>query len=212
MLQKLIFNPGINHDQTRYAADGSWFDCDKIRFRSGLPEKIGGWTAYSGAVPDGVTRALFNFVALDDSNYMAVGTNLRYYIEEGGDLFNITPIRKTSSLGANPIETGAAGSGIVSVSDSNHGAVVNDFVTLSGATTTDGVTAAQLNTTHQVVAVTSVSLYTIDTGGSASSGSTAGGGSSVTAQYEINTGLDVGVSGTGWGTSTWGRLAWGSSA
>ena len=212
MLQKLIFKPGINHEQTRYAADGGWFDCDKIRFRSGLPEKIGGWTAYSGVVPDGVPRSLFNFVALDGSNYMSVGTTLRYYIEEGGALYNITPIRRTSSLGSNPITTGSAGSGVVSIADSGHGAVINDFVTLSGATTTDGVTAAQLNTTHQVVTVTSAGVYTIDTGGAASSGSTAGGGASVEAQYEINTGLDVGVSGTGWGTSTWGRLTWGSSA
>ena len=165
MLQKLIFKPGIDHEQTRYAGDGGWFDCDKIRFRSGLPEKIGGWTTYSGAVPDGIPRALFNFVALDGSNYMSVGTTLRYYIEEGGALYNITPIRRTSSLGSNPITTGSAGSGVVSIADTGHGAVINDFVTLSGATTTDGVTAVQLNTTHQVVTVTSADIYTIDTGG-----------------------------------------------
>ena len=212
MLQKLIFKPGINHDQTRYAADGGWFDCDKIRFRSGLPEKIGGWTAYSGLTTDGITRALFNFVALDGSNYMSIGTNLRYYIEEGGALNNITPIRRTASLGANPIATGSAGSGVVSITDTDHGAVENDFVTISGATTTDGVTAAQLNTTHQIVTISSSSVYTVDTGGSASSGSTSGGGSSVTAQYEINTGLDTVVVGTGWGAGLWGRLTWGSSA
>ena len=212
MLQKLIFKPGINHDQTRYASDGGWFDCDKIRFRSGLPEKIGGWASYSGATTDGTVRSLFNFVALDGSDYMSIGTNLRYYIEEGGAFNNITPIRRTASLGANPITTGSSGSGLVSVTDSSHGAVADDFVAISGATTTDGITAAQLNTTHQIVSITSANVYVINTGGSASSGSTAGGGSSVTAQYEINTGLDVGVSGTGWGSSTWGRLAWGSSA
>ena len=212
MLQKLIFKPGINHDQTRYAADGGWFDCDKIRFRSGLPEKIGGWTAYSGLTTDGITWALFNFVALDGSNYMSIGTNLRYYIEEGGALNNITPIRRTASLGANPIATGSAGSGVVSITDTDHGAVENDFVTISGATTTDGVTAAQLNTTHQIVTISSSSVYTVDTGGSASSGSTSGGGSSVTAQYEINTGLDTVVVGTGWGAGLWGRLTWGSYA
>ena len=212
MLQKLIFKPGINHDQTRYASDGGWFDCDKIRFRSGLPEKIGGWASYSGATTDGTVRSLFNFVALDGSDYMSIGTNLRYYIEEGGAFNNITPIRRTASLGANPITTGSSGSGLVSVTASSHGAVAEDFVAISGATTTDGITAAQLNTTHQIVSITSANVYVINTGGSASSGSTAGGGSSVTAQYEINTGLDVGVSGPGWGSSTWGRLAWGSSA
>ena len=158
MLQKLIFKPGINHEQTRYAADGGWFDCDKIRFRSGLPEKIGGWAAYTGEVPDGIPRALFNFVALDGSNYMAVGTTLRYYIEEGGALYNITPIRRTSSLGSNPITTGSAGSGVVTITDSGHGAVANDFVILSGATTTDGVTAAQINTTVYALALVIVTI------------------------------------------------------
>ena len=211
-LQKLIFPPGVFRDQTRFASDGRWFDCDKIRFRSGLPQKIGGWERYSNDTTDGQIRFLLNFISLDENNYLAIGSSQRFYIEEGGAFNNITPIRRTVTLGANPITTGASGSGIITVADTGHGAVLNDFVTLGDAATTDGVTAAQINTTHQITEIVSDNAYKVETAGSASSGSTAGGGSSVTATYEINVGLDTAVQGTGFGSGTWRRGTWGAAA
>ena len=211
-LQKLIFPPGVFRDQTRFASDGRWFDCDKIRFRSGLPQKIGGWERYSNDTTDGQIRFLLNFISLDENNYLAIGSSQRFYIEEGGAFNNITPIRRTVTLGANPLTTGASGSGIITVADTGHGAVLNDFVTLGDAATTDGVTAAQINTTHQITEIVSDNAYKVETAGSASSGSTAGGGSSVTATYEINVGLDTAVQGTGFGSGTWSRGTWGSAA
>ena len=211
-LQKIIFPPGVFRDQTRFASDGHWFDCDKIRFRSGLPQKIGGWERYSNDTTDGQIRFLLNFISLDDNNYLAIGSSQRFYIEEGGTFNNITPLRKTSSLGSNPITTGSAGSGEITVTDTAHGAVLNDFVTLAGATLTDGITTGQINTTHQITEIVSDNAYKVETAGSASSGSTAGGGGSVTAAYEINVGLDTAVQGTGFGAGTYSRGTWGSAA
>ena len=178
-LQKLIFPPGVFRDQTRGSGEGRWFDCDKIRFRAGLPQKIGGWQRFSEDTADGQIRFLFNFISLDENNYLAIGSSQRFYIEEGGEFNNVTPLRKTSSLGSNPITTGSAGSGEITVTDTGHGAVFNDFVTLAGATATDGVTAAQINTTHQITEIVSDNAYKVETAGSASSGSTAGGGGSI---------------------------------
>tara|TARA_R110002051_G_scaffold325050_1_gene425475 strand:- start:266 stop:2128 length:1863 start_codon:yes stop_codon:yes gene_type:complete len=210
-LQKIVFPSGIFRDQTRFASDGRWFDCDKIRFRSGLPQKIGGWERYSTNTTDGQIRFLLNFISLDENNYLAIGSSERFYIEEGGSFNNITPLRKTSSLGADPITTGGAGSGVITVSDTGHGAVLNDFVTLAGATTTDSVTAAQINITHQITEIVSVNAYKVETAGSAG-GTVAGGGGSVTAAYEINVGLDTAVQGTGFGAGTYSRGTYGSGA
>jgi hypothetical protein len=211
-LQKLAFPAGVFRDETRFASDGRWFDCDKIRFRSGLPQKIGGWERYSNDATDGQIRMLFNFITLDAEDYLAIGSSQRFYIEEGGTFNNITPLRKTSSLGSNPITTGDAGSGEITVTDTGHGAVLNDFVTLAGATTTDGVTGAQINVTHQITEIVSANAYKVETAGSASSGSTAGGGGSVTAAYEINVGLDTAVPSFGFGAGTFSRGTWGSAA
>ena len=211
-LQKLAFPPGVFRDQTRGSGEGRWFDCDKIRFRAGLPQKIGGWQRFSEDTTDGQIRFLFNFISLTENNYLAIGSSQRFYIEEGGDFTNITPLRKTSSLGTNPITTGSAGSGEITVTDTGHGAVFNDFVTLALATTTDGVTAAQINTTHQITEIVSDNAYKVETAGSASSGSTAGGGTSATAAYEINVGLDTSVQGLGFGAGTFSRGTFGSAA
>ena len=114
-LQKLIFPPGIFRDQTRFASDGRWCDCDKIRFRSGLPQKIGGWQRYSNDTTDGQIRMLFNFITLSANDYLAIGSSQRFYIEEGGTFNNITPLAKTSSLGSNPITPGSATTGEITV-------------------------------------------------------------------------------------------------
>ena len=207
-LQKIHFNPGVVRDLTRYAGEGNWFDCDKIRFRNGMPEKIGGWTRLTSSTYSGECRALFNWNALDGSDYMAVGTAHRYYVEEGGTLYNVTPYRTAEiTLGADPLKTGSAGSGEITVTHVAHGASLNDFVAFSGATPVDGVTAAQINLTHQITTLVDSNSYKITTAGSASSGSTSGGGSAVVVRYEINTGLDTGAPGIGWGAGLYGGLS-----
>jgi hypothetical protein len=211
-LQKLEFPPGVFRDQTRGSSEGRWFDCDKIRFRAGLPQKIGGWQRFSEDTAAGQIRFLFNFISLTENNYLAIGSSQKFYIEEGGEFTDITPIRKTSSLGTNPVTTGSSGSGEITVTDSSHGAVLNDTVTFASLTDTDSITAAQLNISHQITEIVSVNAYKVVTAGSAGSGSTAGGGASGTATYEINVGLDTAVQGLGFGAGTFSRGTFGSAA
>jgi hypothetical protein len=205
-LSKLAFRPGINRETTSYGSENGWYNSDLIRFRKGRPEKMGGWTQLSGNIPTGIARSLHVWAALDGSKYMGTATQSKFYIEEGGSYNDITPIRTSVTLGSNPLKTGSAASSVVTVTAIAHGAVDGDFVTFSGATTTDGITAAQLNIEHQLTLVDSNS-YTIDTGGSASSGSTAGGGSAIIASYQLNTGLNVEVAGVGWGAGLWGGIS-----
>ena len=209
-LVKVQFKPGVNRETTSYGAEGQWYNSDLVRFRKGRPEKMGGWTRLSSNTIEGTGRSLHTWAALDGSKYMGLGTETKFYIENGGGYNDITPIRATTSLGANPLKTGSASSGVVTVTAPAHGAVTGDFVTLSGATTTDGITAAQLNTEHQLTIIDSNS-YTIPTAGAASSGSTTGGGSSVVATYQINTGLDTFIAGNGFGAGLWGGLSTGYS-
>jgi len=201
-LTKITFKPGINRESTSYAAENGWFDSNLIRFRKGRPEKMGGWAKISDNPVTGTPRSLHVFSALDASKFMGTGTEKKFYIEEGGTFHDITPLRETQSLSTNPITTGSSGSGVITITDTNHGARTGDFVTLSGATTTDGVTAAQINLEFELTVVNS-NTYTVTTAGSASSGSTAGGGSSVVAAYQISAGLGIVVPGTGWGAGLW---------
>lgn len=202
-LQKLQFRPGINRETTRYMNEGGWYNCDKIRFRFGVPEKINGWQRYSDSQFLGICRRLHNWIALDQSNYVALGTHLKLYIEEGSQYYDITPVRRTQTIGSNKMTTGAAGSSVITVEDTSHGAVTNDFITITGATAFDGITAAELNTEHQVTVVDGNTYNFTVASDTASSGSTAGGGTPSIA-YQINTGLDTIVSGTGWGAGLWG--------
>ena len=202
-LIKVQFKPGINRETTSYGAEGQWFNSDLIRFRKGRPEKMGGWERLSSNTIEGTGRSLHIWSALDGSKYMGLGTEIKFYIEEGGGYNDVTPIRVTTTLGTNPLKTGSAASGVLTVTAPSHGAVDNDFVTFYGATTTDGVTAAQINIEHQLTLIDSNS-YTVTTDGSASSGDTAGGGSAVVAEYQINTGLGTVIPGTGFGAGTWG--------
>ena len=210
----LEFKPGIMKEGTASTPDMTWYDCDKIRFRFGFPEKIGGWEKYNAAQTfQGTARSLFGWTDLDGANYFGMGTHLKYYIMEGQFPNDITPIRKTTNpLGSNPIATGTIGSGEITITDTAHGAAIGDFVTISGATTVDGITTGEINTEHQVIDVPTVNSFIVDTGGAASSGSTSGGGASVVAAYQIGVGLDTVVYGTGWGAGTYGREAWGSGA
>ena len=295
-LTKLQFRPGINRETTSYSNEGGWFDMDKVRFRFGFPEKIGGWEKTSATYFLGTCRALHPWVALQGERYLGVGTHLKYYINEGGGYNDITPIRVTTSagdvtfsasantLGANvaigdtnitltsasgfpesgrikinsEIITYAAISGNVLqgclrgqsstteaahtsgdavlcatliVTDADHGVLENDFVTYSGAATLGGnITAAVLNQEYQVVSKVNANSYLIEareeaslnsitttTGYTptyvfASTSDSGNGGSSVVGTYQINTGLDTTIVGTGWGAGTWSRGTWGSAA
>jgi hypothetical protein len=216
-LTKLQFRPGVNRETTSYTNEGGWFDGDKIRFRFGVPEKIGGWERATQNTFLGTCRALKPFVALDGSQYMGLGTNLKYYIEEGGLYYDITPIRATTAAG-DVTFSATNGSSTLTVSDTAHGAVTDDFVTFSGAVSLGGnITADVLNQEYQISGVVDDNSYTIvakDTSGAsvdANSSDTGNGGSSVVGAYQINVGLDTSVSGTGWGVGTWGREGWGDA-
>ena len=277
-LQKLQFRPGINREGTDYSNEGGYYDCDKIRFRSGFPEKIGGWTQVTPATYLGVARSMWNWVDLNGNNYLGVGTNLKYYIEWGGAYYDITPIRKTVTLGSNPFVTAYStlngaitatqttltltsassfpttggyikigseqiyyagvsgniltglqrgvnsttaaahatsapvGCSTIQVTNTANGVVQNDFVTYSGATAFGGFTTTNINAEQQVLNVLDVDHYTINISGVFSTSTVSGGGSAVVAAYQINTGLNIYVSGNGWGAGYWGRGTWGSSS
>ena len=203
-LSKLQFRPGINQDITSYSNEGGWRDCDKIRFRFGYPEKLGGWEKLSSSTYLGSARALHNWIALDGSNYLGIGTHLKYYIEEGSAFNDITPIRSAAAtIDANPFST-TNESTTVGVNDTGHGAFENDFVTFASASAVGGVVADTLNAEHRITRVVDADNYEITVSSAATSTVASGGGSSVTAEYQINTGLDTTVGGTGWGAGPYG--------
>ena len=216
-LTKLQFKPGINRDITSYSNEGGWVDCDKVRFRQGYPEVIGGWEKYSPETYIGTVRGLHNWVALDGSNLLGLGTESKYYVEQGQQFYDVTPIRKTST---NSITFAATnGSSTITATDANHLAVQGDFVTIAGAVSLGGlITAAVLNQEYQIDSVPTANTYTIiakDTAGAtvtANASDSGNGGSGVDGVYQINSGLNTGVGGTGWGAGTWGRGTWGSAA
>ena len=204
-LKKLQLKSGINRENTRYTSEGGWYDCDKIRFRQGTPEKIGGWQRISSTTFLGVCRSLWNWVTLGSQNLIGVGTNLKFYIENGGAYNDITPLCGTVTL-TNPFET-TSGSPIVEVTDANGGYTDGDFVTFSGASAVGGLT---LNAEYQLTETTTANVYTIDAGTNASSSATGGG--TVTAAYQINVGPAFVVPLVGWGASSWGSGTWGIGA
>ena len=217
-LTKLQFRPGINRDISSYSNENGWLDGNKVRFRFGFPEKIGGWEKYSGSSFLGTARGLHNWVALDGNIFLGIGTSLKYYIEQGLGFNDITPIRETTSAG-DVTFSATNGSSTITVTDTGHGAVQNDFVTFSGAVSLGGnVTAAVINQEYQIASVPTSNTFTIvakDTSGStvtASASDSGNGGGSTVGAYQINVGLDNMVGGTGWSAGTWGRGTWNSSA
>jgi hypothetical protein len=200
-LKKLTLKPGVNKENTRYTNENGWYECDKVRFRQGTPEKIGGWTRISASTFLGVCRSLWNWVTLQSENLIGVGTNLKFYIERGGAYFDITPIRATTTLGTDPF-TGN-GTTTVTVTAPSHGGITGDFVTFSGVT---GTYASVLNAEFQITVV-NVNSYTITTPSVIAAGVT--GGSAVSAAYQINVGPEIEVPLTGWGAGTWGTGSWG---
>jgi len=229
-LTKLQLTPGINREVTSYSNEGGWFDGDKIRFRFGFPEKIGGWERKSSRSFLGVCRALHPWVTLTLEQYIGVGTGLKYYIERGGAYNDITPLRVTTAAGDVTFAS-TDGSSTLTVTDTNHGAVAGDFVTFSGAVSLGSqITAAVLNQEYQIDSIVNTNSYTIIARAVASltditidgqytptpvladSSDSGNGGAAVVAAYQINVGLDTAVGGSGWGAGTWSRNTWGSAS
>jgi len=230
-LQKLQFRPGINRESTTLANEGGWFESDKVRFRSGSAEKIGGWVADTGTTTSaltppagsfwGVCRSLWNWITLSSYNLLGVGTNLKFYIQSGsgGSFYDVTPLRLTTAAG-DVTFAATNGSTTLTVTDSAHGAQAGDFVTYSGAVSLGGViTATVLNKEYQVVAVTSNNVYTITSAVAANASDVGNGGSATVGAYQITTGSDVYTVSVGWGSGGWGGIntgytstGWGSAA
>ena len=207
-LKRLDFKPGVNRESTSYAAEGTWFSCDKIRFRSGKPEKIGGWTPLSGATFLGTARTMWAWTTNAGFSNVGVGTHLKYYVENAGSYSDITPLRSSATLGTNPFNTN--GTTTVTVTHTAHGAVTGDYVTFSGAVGFNGLSAATLNTTFPITYLTA-NTYSIVVATTATS-SGAGGGSAVVAKYDISPGQQLAVQSFGWGAGGWGVSGWGQQA
>ena len=197
-LEKFILRPGINREGTDYSNDGGWFDANFVRFRKGLPEKIGGWAKATTNSFLGTARALHAWVDLSFSKFLGIGTTFKYYIREGQNFYDITPLRVTTAAGDVTFAKVANGDATITVTDTNHGAGQNDFVTFSGASSLGGnITAAVLNQEYQIATVVNANSFTIeakDTSGAtvtANSSDSGNGGSSVVGAYQINVGLDV---------------------
>jgi len=203
-LQKVLFKPGVNRENTRYTTEGGWYECDKVRFRQGNPEIIGGWQPLSLNTFKGVCRSLWNWVTLTSQNLIGVGTNLKFYIQQGGDFYDVTPLRTTTTLGTDPF-TGN-GTTTVTVSHTAHGAATGDFVTFSGVT---GAYASLLNGNFQITYINANS-YSITVTSAIPAGAT--GGSAVVAAYEIPVGPAYTLPVVGWGAGAWGANPWGQSA
>ncbi len=210
-LSKIVFKPGVNRENTRYTTEGGWYECDKVRFRQGNPEKIGGWTRYSVNTFLGVCRALWNWITLAGQNLVGAGTNLKYYINQGGYFYDVTPIRETGTL-TNPFSATLA-SAVITVADTAHGCTTNDFVTYSGASLAGlggNITAAVLTGEFQVT-VLDANSYTITVSVTANATDVSGspGGGTVVTQYQVNTGPETQVPLVGWGAGPWGGGVWG---
>ena len=211
-LQKILFKPGVNKENTRYTTEGGWYEADKVRFRQGTPEVVGGWEPYSAATYQGVCRSLWNWVLLNGFNIVGVGTNLKFYLENGGAYYDITPIRASSTINNNPF-VATNGSATITVTDTSHGAITGDFVTFSGAIGLGGnITAAVLNAEYQITVI-SANTYTFTASATANATDAAGspgGGASVVAAYQVSVGPVVEVPLVGWGAGGWGSGTWGN--
>jgi len=204
-LQKIQFKPGVNRENTRYTTEGGFYECEKIRFRQGTPEVIGGWSPISNQSYLGICRSLWNWVTLDGLNLMGTGTNLKFYIENGGAYYDNTPLRATYTLNG-PFTTN--GTTTMTVTDANGGFAVGDFVTFSNASTVGGV---NVNNEYQIVTVPTSTTYTV-TLASAATAVAGGGGTAVHAAYQVPVGNAISIPLTGWGAGGWGLGTWGNGA
>jgi hypothetical protein len=213
-LSKLVFKPGANRDQTNYASEGSWFDMDKVRFRSGFPEKIGGWVVQNQTPFIGVARSLFNWSTTDASDLTGIGTNVKVYVAFGTNIADITPLRTTlvSPATNNCINTTIT-SKVVTIIVAGHGLTTGDYVTISGATgpTIGGIPIAEINAEH-VVTVLNSTTFTITVTTAATSTASSQGGTNISIACQISPGLVSSTLGYGWGAGAWSRGAWGSGS
>jgi hypothetical protein len=209
MLQRLQFKPGVNRDQTNYAGEGGFFECDKIRFRSGFPQKLGGWLRYGAFTLQGVCRQMFNYITSFSDNIMSLGTSQKLYLEVGQNFVDITPIRVTfSTPDTDNCFNTTNGSTTVRVTILTHGAIDGDWVTFSGVVgPVNGIPDSELNAEFQVIFVDIDNFDIVVATAATSTGS--GGGTTIDAAFQINIGSDVGTLGYGWGVGGWGRSGWG---
>lgn len=208
----LQFRPGINREVTSHTNEGGWVDCDKVRFRMGFPETIGGWERATTSAFLGTARKLHTWVSLSNESYIAIGTDLKFYGVQGTTLFDITPIRETTAAG-DVTFSATDGSTTLTVSDTGHGATLNDFVTFSGAVGLGGaINADVLNAEYQITRIVDANSYEVEASVAANASDTGNGGASVVGAYQINTGLSSAAFGDGWGADPWGAGGWGSAA
>ena len=211
-LKSITFRPGVSREGTNYANEGGWYACNKVRFRSGFPQNIGGWQKFSLNSYTDVCRTLRNWSSIAGNNYTGVGTNIRFFVEFNGTLYNITPYRLTVSplTPANPLSL-TSGQTTVTITYAGHGASTGDYISISGAVmTTSGVPAAEINTTHQITVLdTSTFTFQVTTPATTTASD---GGSVIVLKFEASAGLPINVVGLGWGAGTWGRGTWGSAA
>lgn len=205
-LQRLQFRSGVNRESTTYAAEGGWYECDKIRFRSGFPEKIGGWVRLSANTFLGVARTLWNWITLNSDNLLGIGTHLKYYVERGGQYHDITPLRRTVNVASNAFTTTLDSTTLV-INDAGNGAAVGDFITISGVVgDVNGIPDTEINGEHQITETTPTTVSIEVTTPATSSGTTG----TATLEYQLNVGLDIYIAGGGWGAGGFGRSTWGS--
>jgi hypothetical protein len=208
----LRFKPGVNRDTTNYAGEGNWWQMDKIRFLSGFPQKIGGWIKSTPNTFLGTCRGLWNWVTTFSDNLLAVGTNLKLYLEAGGYFYDITPLREsnpTYSTTATDNCIGTTnGSTTVTITITGCAAIVGNYVQISGAVSTNGIPASELNANHEILTAPDANTFTIAVTTPATSSGT-GGGTAIVVSFEIDAGFSTFTFGYGWGTDTWGRLEWG---
>lgn len=207
MLAKIKINPGINRDSTNYANSGGWFDCDYIRFRNGLPEKIGGWTrVYANQTAlIGKCRKMYDWSDIVGNSYLAIPTNIKFYVDNSANIIDITPLRRSLTLANNPIATTNTSNTIV-ITDVNHGAVIGDYVTISGSSNVNGILTTQINKEFLISNVINANAYSVTTTGTATS-TGSGGGASVVAKYQFHPGTTTSVVFAGWGSGPWGGVA-----
>lgn len=209
---RLSLTPGIDKQNTEYGAEGGWIDADNVRFRYGLPEKIGGWEEFTTLTQYlvGMASEIFTWNNLVGVPYAMVGTNRKLYVLTGGIYYDITPIRETTSAGAVTFAA-SNGSPILTVSDTSHGAIQGDFVTFSGAVSLGGnITAAILNSEYEITSIVNANSYTVTAPVNATAGDSGNGGGSVVGAYQISIGSDVNYFDFGWGVGPWGGGTWGT--
>ena len=214
-LSKLVFKPGINKDQTDYASEGGWYYMDKVRFRSGFPEKYGGWTVKTFDQYVGKARSIYTWSTTDGSRLLAVGTNEKIYVNSGTNLFDITPLRVTYTHSTTPSTDNCfattSGSNYVEVLNITTGAEDGEWVTFSGITNAiGGIPAAEFNNEFQITLISGSPYILLPTTATSTAVST--GNTNITAEFQINIGYPYTTLGYGWGAGTWGRGTWGSGS